>query len=210
MKFEDLLRLVSNEPLFETGLLLAGDVTPAGIQKQLSRWVATGRLYQLRRGLYCLAPPFQKISPHPFVVANYMRPASYVSLQSALAFYGLIPEYVPVTTSVTTLRPGQWQTPLGHYHFQHIKVDWFIAYRRLEVQPSQRAYLATPEKALLDLIYLHPAGDSLPYLQNLRLQNLTQLNFELLTQLAQTRPKLRRAIQQINRLAQEDLAYEPL
>src|SRR6185369_8767235 len=105
MEFAKLLQIVGNEPVFETGLLLAGAVDPKDVRRQLSRWTKAGRLFQLRRGLYALAPPFQKIKPHPFVIANRLMPGSYVSNQSALAHYGLIPEYVPVVTSVTTARP---------------------------------------------------------------------------------------------------------
>ena len=55
-------------------------------------------------------------------IANHMVPVSYVSLQSAPAYFGSIPEYVPVTTSVTTGRPGRWGTPLGVFDFRHIVV----------------------------------------------------------------------------------------
>ena len=65
-----LIAIVGEESLFETGLLLAGEVDPNDVRRQLSRWVKAGRLYQLRRGLYALAPPFQKVKPHPFVVAR--------------------------------------------------------------------------------------------------------------------------------------------
>lgn len=65
---------MGDEPVFEAGLLLAGDVDPSDVRRQLSRWVNAGRLYQLRRGLYALAPPFQKIRPHPFLVANRLVP----------------------------------------------------------------------------------------------------------------------------------------
>jgi predicted transcriptional regulator of viral defense system len=103
MEFTRLIEIVGDEPVFETALLLAGDVDPADVRRQLSRWTRAGRLYQLRRGLYALAPPFQRVKPHPFLVANRLVRASYVSLQSALAHHGLIPEVVPVTTSVTTV-----------------------------------------------------------------------------------------------------------
>ena len=61
MEFGKLLALVGEEPVFETALLLAGEVSPEGVRLQLSCWTKSGRLYQLRRGLYALAPPFQKI-----------------------------------------------------------------------------------------------------------------------------------------------------
>ena len=134
------------------------------IRRQLSRWKTSGKIYQLRRGLYCLAPPFQKVKPHPFLVANRMLPASYISLHSALAYYGMIPEYVPITTSVTTGRPANWETPLGIYHFRHIQIDFFDGYRLEGLDQNQRAFIASPEKALLDLVYLQPGGDALDYL----------------------------------------------
>ena len=81
---------MGDEPVFETGLLLAGDVDPVDVRRQLSRWTAAGYLYQVRRGLYALAPPYRKVEPHPFLAANRIVRPSYVSLQSALAFHGFI------------------------------------------------------------------------------------------------------------------------
>ena len=111
MEFPERLELVADEPVFETSLLLAGAVDPNYARQQLSRWTKAGKLYQLRRGLYVLAPPFQRVKPHPFLVANRMVPGSYVSLQSALSYHGLIPEYVALT-SVGIMRPTRWDTPL--------------------------------------------------------------------------------------------------
>ena len=65
MEFNSLVRIVGDEPVFETSLLLAGNVDPADVRRQLSRWTKAGRLYQFRRGLYALAPPFQKATPIP-------------------------------------------------------------------------------------------------------------------------------------------------
>ncbi len=213
MEFTRLVAIAGDEPVFETSLLLAGDVNPSEVQRQLSRWTAGGRLYQLRRGLYALAPPFQKIKPHPFLIANRLVRGSYVSCQSALAFYGLIPEYVPVITSVTPGRPARWETPLGVFEFRHLKTDLRRGYRLSEVSAGQQAFVATPEKALLDLIYLQPNGDSPAYLQELRLQNLEQLHLEALQHqatLAQS-PKLRRAVQIVSALARaETREYETL
>ncbi|HED04851.1 MAG TPA: hypothetical protein ENI60_08880 [Candidatus Fraserbacteria bacterium] len=213
MEFTCLVEIVGDEPVFETGLLLAGDVDPNDVRRQLSRWMKAGRIYRLRRGLYALAPPFQKIRPHPFVIANHMVRGSYVSLQSALAYYGLIPEVVQVVTSATTARPGRWRTPLGSYAFRHIKGELFFGYHRVEVSPGQRAFIATPEKALLDLVYLQPGGDSQAYLQELRLQNLERLDLDALQQMAERagKPKLRRVVAYVARLARvEAEEYELL
>ncbi|MBS1252768.1 MAG: hypothetical protein MAG451_01810 [Anaerolineales bacterium] len=213
MTFDELLEIVGNEPVFETSLLLAGDVDPQNVRRQLSRWTKAGKLYQLRRGLYALAPPYQKVKPHPFLIANRMVQSSYVSRQSALAYYGLIPEYVPVTTSITTGRPASWDTPLGSFAFRHVKPEFFDGYQLIDVARDQPAYVATLEKALLDLIYLHPGTDSPEYLQELRLQNLDQLDLDELQRQAEDAgsPKLRRAAAIVAELAQtEVLEYETL
>src|SRR3972149_543274 len=106
MGWRDFLRIVGEEPVFTSALLLAGDVSPATIHLQLSRWAKAGKVIPLRRGVYVPAEPYRKVSANPFSPANRIKGGSYVSLQSALAYYGIIPEYVPVNTSVTTGRPG--------------------------------------------------------------------------------------------------------
>lgn len=208
MEFEELLTIVGDEPVFETGLLLAGDVDPNHIRRQLSRWTRSGRLHQLRRGLYALAPPYQNRKPHPFLVANHLLPGSYVSLQSALANHGLIPEYVPAVASVTTARPSQWETPFGHFSYRRIKVDYFHGYRSLELGGGQSAFVARPEKAILDLVYLTSGGDDVSYLRSLRLQNLETIDSADLHSMAQVfdRPKIFRAVDVIEELRKEEIA----
>jgi len=210
MKFEGLLTLVGELPFFETGLLLAGNVDPANVRRQLSRWVRSGRVRQLRRGLYTLSPPYQNIIPHPFLIANALMPGSYISTQSALAFYGLIPEYTPRTLSVTMLRPSQWE---GGFHFQHLAPHLFFGYQLVELSQEQQAFIAAPEKALLDLAHLTPNSDSPNYLSQLRLQNLERLDLVRLNEFAENaaKPKWRRIAAQIEKLAlQEKDEYEDL
>ena len=217
MEFERLLELVGEEPVFETSLLLAGKVNPDIVRLQLTRWTKNGRIFQLRRGLYAIAPPYQKIKPHPFLIANHMRRASYVSGQSALAFYGLIPDIVQVTLSVTAGRPERLETPLGVFEFRHVKPELLRGYRMTALNgskiPGQQALVAIPEKALLDLVYLQPGGDQPAYLGELRLQNLERLDLDVLLRQGETfdTPKLRRAVDTIIHLAQsENQEYESL
>jgi hypothetical protein len=207
MEFSQLLQIVDDEPVFETGLLLAGNVDPFDVRRQLTRWTASGKIYQLRRGLYSLAPPYQKTVPHPFLIANRLQPSSYVSLQSALAYAGLIPEAVPVTTSITTGRPRTVHTPLGQYEFRHVKDNWFHGFQLVDLGNKQKAFVAAPEKALLDLIYLQPESDTVFYLRELRLQALENINLTVLHRLAEgaSQPKLLRAVEGIRQLAKEEI-----
>ncbi|MEI6290972.1 MAG: hypothetical protein WCP19_11125 [Chloroflexota bacterium] len=212
MKFDDLLRIVGNEPAFESGLLLAGNVDIKNIRLQLTRWTNSGLLLQLRRGLYALAPPYQKISPHPFLVANQLKRGSYVSLQTALSYYGMIPEVVYMITSVTVGRPCRFQKQLGRFDFRHIKTDLFRGYK-LQDFMGQKAFIASPEKALLDLLYLQAGSSDPAYINELRLQNLDQLNLELLNQLAEDygSPGIAFSVEMIINLAKQDeMEFEDL
>jgi predicted transcriptional regulator of viral defense system len=199
MKFDELIASTAKQPFFETGLLLAGAVDPADVRRQLSRWVQARRVIQLRRGLYGMAAPYQQTPPHPFRVANAMLPGSYVSLQSALAYYGLIPEYVAQTLSVTTQRPARWHNELGDFRFQHLASHLFFGYQQIYLAPGQEAFIAFPEKALLDLVHLTPGGDDPAYLAGLRLQNLERLDSQRLQALARRagKPKGLRAAARI-------------
>lgn len=213
MVFQELLRLLDGEPVFETGFLLAGEQNHAYLQRQLTDWVRAGKLWQLRRGLYAPALPYQKHPPHPFLVANRLVPGSYVSLESALAYYELIPEHVAAVTSVTARRPGVWPTPVGSMIYRHIQPEYIFGYERREVGAGQSAFVAQPEKALLDLAYLRPGGDEPAYLESLRLQNLERLDMSRLAALAERmgKPKLRRVAEVVGELAaaqEED--YQPV
>lgn len=199
MKFDALARVVSRQPLFSTSFLLAGEVSPAQIRLQLSRWTKAGHVYRLRRGLYSLAPPWRSVEPHPFLVANRLQRGSYVSVQSALAFHGVIPEHVPVVTSVGPGRPEEIENPLGTYLFKHLRAELQFGYSRVEVAPNQFAFVSSPEKALLDLIYLTPGADSPDYLGELRLQKPDAIDRTILGEMAARtgKPKLIRAAQRV-------------
>ena len=211
MRFQELAEIVSDEPLFETGLLLAGAVDPADLHRQLSRWTRTGRIQQLRRGLYALAPPWRKQTPHPFLVANRLAPGSYVSGLSALAFAHVIPEHVAEVTSVTTGRPHVRRTPLGRFSFRHVKPGLLFGCHHVDLGQGRHAFVAAPEKALLDLVHLHPGGDDEAYLRELRL-DFDALQLDVLGAFAETAamPKLARAAERIRRLAREAPEYESL
>lgn len=184
MKFNELLRLVRDEMVFSSGFLQAGKTNKADISRQLSRWTAEGKLIQLRRGLYMLAGNHARFAPHRFLIANRIQKGSYISLQSALAFHSLIPEHVPVVTSVTTARPWLLETEAGTYQFRHLHPKLFFGYQAGDPGDGSSAFLALPEKALLDLIHLTPRSADPAFLRELRLQNLETLDMKRLHEFA--------------------------
>lgn len=213
MYFQEVSSQLAKLPLFSSEHLYAEANTPQQVQRQLADWVRAGKVVQLKRGLYTLAAPYQLQQPHSYLVANHLVRGSYVSLHTALSHYGLIPERVAVVTSVTTGRPGRWQNQYGHFTFQHIQPAMFFGFNYRQVTQTQWAFLAKPEKALLDLIYLTPDADNGGYIRALRLQNLDQIDIDQLTNYVYRtqKPKLKRALSHILKVVQEDLMeYEPL
>ena len=211
MRFEHLVEIAGDEPLFETGLLLTPPADPADVHRQLTRWAANGRVVKLRRGLYALAPPWRKRLPHPFLTANRLVRGSYVTGLSALAFAGAIPEYVPEVTSATRGRSHGRETPLGRFSFRHMKPALHFGYREVDLGDDQSAFVARPEKALLDIVHQQPEGDRPEHLRELRL-NFDVLDLDALDGAAKAHgaPKLRRAASVVRRLAERAGTYETL
>lgn len=207
MNFQQVAGQFADLPLFESSHLYAGADSPQQVQRQLADWVRAGKIIQLRRGYYTLAEPYRSKHPHSYLIANQMVRGSYVSLQTALSHYDLIPEHVAVVTSVTTGRPGKRQNAFGHFSYQHIQPALFFGFIYRQVTDTQWAYMATPEKALLDLIYLTQGADDAGYIRALRLQNLDQLNMERLTTYVEraNKPKLKRSLSPILQVIEEEL-----
>ena len=205
MKWQNLLHLLGGMTLFEASALLAGSDSPGEVRRQLSRWAASGRLIQLRRGLYVVAPPFAGEAPNLLTVASRIRVPSYLSLQSALSYHGVIPESVPVVTSVTTSRPGQFDTPVGLFSYRHLKRDLFWGYREVDLEAGQKAFVATAEKALLDLYYLTAGVLDSSFVRELRLAP-DSLDVECLRSFAAraAKPRLTRAVDLTIRILEED------
>ena len=213
MRYSQLLDIVGEEPVFETPLLMAGNVSPYQAQRRLTDWSKSGKVKPLRRGLYVLPKAGRTVEPHPFVIANRLVAGSYISLEMALSYYSLIPEHVALITNVTTGRPGEWRNEFGRFLYRHIQPRYFFGMEYRLITNKQFAYVAYPEKALLDFVYLRKNGDSADFIQSLRLQNLEQLDLDRLTQFAHrfNKPKLHRATNIIVQLAETEAAeYELL
>jgi predicted transcriptional regulator of viral defense system len=182
-------------------------VSPYQAQRRLTDWSKTGKVVPLRRGLYVLPKAKRKFEPHPFYIANRLAAGSYVSLEMALRYYSLIPEHVAAITSVTTGRPREWENEFGRFLYRHIHPRFFFGMEYRMVTGGQYAYVAHPEKALLDLIYLRKSGDSPDFIQSLRLQNLEQLDLDRLQQFSErfNKPKLCRATAVIRHLAETEM-----
>lgn len=134
----------------------------------LTRWQRAGYLTKIRNGFYRFTERPVAGESELFFIANRIYSPSYISLQSALSWHGLIPEGVFTITSVSTLKTQSFQTPLGNFSWLHLKPDLFFGYQ-LEAFGDFRFKVADPAKALLDLIYLRPALSDAAHFHELRL-----------------------------------------
>ncbi len=183
MKLEEFLKRVRGLPVIDAENLLAGVTNPAPFKVQLSRWHKTGKLIKLKNNIYLLAESFRKVDIYEPYIASVLKKPSYISLQKAFEYHGLIPEGVPVYTCVTTKRPGKIITSIGTFDYRHIKNSLFWGYDSITVN-KQPAFIASPEKALLDFFYLKGLQFDEGYLEEMRLQNFRKINFNRLIEYA--------------------------
>ncbi len=132
------------------------------------RWMNKGLLLRLRRGYYTF-PEYKGKPDFALYFANRIYRPSYVSLHSALAFYGMIPEAVVQITSVTSLKTANFTNDFGEYSYKNVKEELMLGYDLKPIADGRTLQLAKPEKALLDLLYLYPFYNTGEDLENLRL-----------------------------------------
>lgn len=125
----------------------------------ITRMLAAGELIRVKKGLYVFGKMYAK---HPFsveILANMIYGPSYVSREYALSLYGLIPEGVYEVTCMSSTRNKDFETPVGRFSYRYLnKNKYSIGVQRVEVRKGVFAMIASPEKALADLIYGHKEG----------------------------------------------------
>lgn len=142
---------------------------PITLRTQLFRLTKKKLIYRIKRGLYCF--DLQKIDE--LELANVLYLPSYISAETALNYYGLIPDIPQGITSVTTITSKKIHTTFGVYYYLKIAPSLFFGFNIIK---SQERYLkiAKKEKALLDFFYLRKIKNT----ADLRL-NLKNFDFSL-------------------------------
>ena len=113
-----------------------------------------GFIIRLKRGLYVANPKHSGKTLSSELIANHLYTPSYISMSTALRYYGLIPEavYVYVHQSMTVKHSRNFQTPVGCYDYKHISKTAFPIGVRSMYKDNYAFLIASPEKALCDLI----------------------------------------------------------
>lgn len=152
MKIEETIASLAELPISTQVLLpsLAGYKRP---YDKIEGLVSGGYLHQLRRGLYVAGTKIKTPHPELFLLANHLYGPSYVTAESALSYWGLIPEKVTRVTSVTTRKSKLFKTHLGDFYYFHIPQEgYIIGLCQVQLSNQQTVIMASPEKALCDLI----------------------------------------------------------
>lgn len=136
----------------QTGTLLSCFTDISAPEKKVQSLEKSDELIRLKRGLYVVNPQVSGKQIDVKLCANHIYGPSYVSLQWALRWYGLIPEQVFSVTSVTTKRTRSFTTPLGRFSFMQVPKQYFPIGVRMEEADGCCSLIATPEKALCDTI----------------------------------------------------------
>ncbi len=137
-----------------------------------------GRLVRLKKGLFVVGERDSELPVSTEVIANHLCAPSYVSLHTALRFYGLIPEAVRITQSMTVKPATTFENVFGYFVYHHIDRAAFSVGIRLESIGSATFTIATPEKALCDLIAV-TRGVNLRYLKDVRLFLEEDMRFDM-------------------------------
>lgn len=118
------------------------------------RWSQKGLLVRLRQGFYTF-PEYLNKPDFTLYFANRIYRPSYISLHSALSFYGIIPEAVVQITSITSLKTISFVNSAGEYSYKSVKDDLMFGYDLRPINDGRTIQMASPEKAILDLLYIY-------------------------------------------------------
>jgi len=122
---------------------------------KISEMIKQGKLIPLKNGLYIPGQNLRIDPPSHKLVANHLWGPSYVSLDSALSYWGMIPEKVFEVLSCTTKLAKYYQTPIGRFRYYHVEESYYsLGIKSVKVTERQNVLIASPEKALFDRIIL--------------------------------------------------------
>lgn len=152
---------------------------------KISDLLKSKELISVRRGLYITGTKMDLPTPEPFLIANHLRGPSYVSLESALSYWNMIPERTYEVSSVTIKTSKLYKTPVGRFNYQYLKIPYYsYGIKNIKYSPKQTILIASPEKALCDKIVLTPKIHlrSIKQTQNFLMEDL-RIDSEILSTL---------------------------
>ncbi len=152
MEFYYFDKKMNNYPVFTAKEVKSIFFDQKNVLNQISFWLKKGYLERIKDGLYMLSRLKNKINP--MVFASKIYDPSYLSLEFALNYYGIIPDIAGTYTSVSSKKTNKFKTPFGIFTYQKVKLEFFTGYETHN-ERDVSFNIATPEKAIMDYLYLN-------------------------------------------------------
>jgi hypothetical protein len=128
----------------------------ANLAMKAKRLEQSGEIVRLKKGLYMVSPAVSRREVSPFLLANHIYGPSYVSMQTALRYYGLIPEAVYAVQSMTLGTAKTYTNSQGTFSYTHVPAAYYPIGLNVRSEASASFMIASPEKALCDLMVYTP------------------------------------------------------
>ena len=165
MRFLEFKQQLDDLPAFNLNDIRKID--PGFYKPQLTYWQEKGWVKPIAGGYYAFGD-VQVNQNLLYFIANKIIQPSYISLESALAYYQIIPERVYGVTSVTSKKTSQFESDWGIFSYRSVKPNLMFGYKVLRSNPGEVVLMASLEKAILDYLYLNSHIDSLEDFEGLR------------------------------------------
>jgi predicted transcriptional regulator of viral defense system len=144
-------------------------IDPNFHRRRIGEWKEKGYIKNIINAYYIFADK-ELEEQSLYFIANKVYNPSYVSLEAALSYYGFIPEAVFAVTSMSTRKTKTFSTIYGDMIYKHIHPRYFFGYDLVEFK-GFRYKIASPEKAVLDFLYLNPGIKSKGDMEELRMNS---------------------------------------
>jgi predicted transcriptional regulator of viral defense system len=170
MKFQNFRKLITDNSIFRLNDIRK--INPGFHQPQLMDWLDRGYIRSFA-GEYYYLPENDVDEKFLFVGANELYTPSYISLESALAYYQVIPESVLGVTSVSSRKTKQFESQWGTLSYRSVKPLYMFGYEVIKLEGHLKYTIARLEKVVLDFLYLNPHIDTLEDFEGLRWEKST-------------------------------------
>lgn len=164
----DIINAIRNIPIKTQDLaILMGEIERGCAYRSTSAKMnaleKAGEIIRLKRGLYVLQATKYGYPPSAPICSNHIYGPSYLSLQWALSHYGLIPERVNTLTAITLKHTRSFENQLGYFTYRQVAPSYYPIGITNDTMDGATFLIATPEKALCDLILsdTHIPSDSM-------------------------------------------------
>jgi predicted transcriptional regulator of viral defense system len=190
------LRKHCDSDIIDYNLLMSALKDYKAPHRMITHMIKKSALIRIKKGLYVFGDNYRQQAIPMGLIANLIYGPSYVSLEYALAFHGMIPERVEMVTSITTKRNKLFNTPIGNFSYSYLNheryspgIQWY------ELENKQHFLIASPEKALIDTVAFSIWAKEIRtidemqqhLLENLRVDeySLRQLNLNVIAEINQ-------------------------